>query len=106
MLKRTVSTIAVVAAATLSLSAESIAQSAQRCGPRAELLKTLSSQYKEAPVAMGLADNGSGVLEVLASLDGATWTALVTRTNGISCLVMSGENWQVMPPQSMAKYGL
>lgn len=104
MLIRTGSMIAALAVAALGFSAEAAAQSPSRCGPRAEMLKQLSAQYKEVPVAMGLADNGGGVLEVLASHDGATWTALVTRTTGVSCLVMSGENWQTTPPQTLAKF--
>ncbi|PZV34960.1 hypothetical protein [Mesorhizobium kowhaii] len=63
------------------------------CAPRPELLKQLSSRFKEAPVALGLAKNGS-VIEVLTSEDGETWTIMVSQPNGPSCLVAVGEGWE------------
>lgn len=64
------------------------------CSERDKFLKHLGGdQYKEAPVAMGLASNGS-VLEVLASKEGDTWTIILTMPNGTSCVVASGEAWE------------
>ncbi|MCG8692806.1 MAG: hypothetical protein MI806_16515 [Minwuiales bacterium] len=62
------------------------------CSERDKFLKHLGDGYKEAPVAMGLASNGS-VLEVLASGKG-TWTIILTMPNGTSCVVASGEAWE------------
>lgn len=76
------------------------AQAPAACAPRADVLKQLSSKYRENPIAVGVAENGA-LLEVLASSDGATWTALVTRANGVSCVVMSGEAWQNRAPHLM-----
>jgi len=66
------------------------AQSA--CFERTALLKYLSGKFKEAPVAAGLAANGS-VLELFSSPDGETWTIVLTHPNGASCVMASGENW-------------
>ena len=62
------------------------------CTGRDDILKALGSKYSEAPVAMGLAANGT-VLEVLAS-DGGTWTIIFTRPNGVSCVVAAGQSWE------------
>ena len=62
------------------------------CADRSEFLNHLSSNYREAPVAMGLTANG-GLLEVVASKDGS-WTIIVTMPNGMSCGVASGMSWE------------
>lgn len=62
------------------------------CSKRDTFLKHLGEGYAEAPVAMGLASNGS-VLEVLAS-DKGTWTIILTMPDGRSCVVASGEAWE------------
>ena len=79
--------------AFLTLSAPAMAQS--MCNKRGSFVKHLSSKYAEAPVAMGLSAEGS-VLEVLASQDG-TWTIIVTRPSGVSCVVAYGESWEAVP---------
>jgi len=63
------------------------------CNKRSEVMKNLSSNYKEAPVALGMASDG-GVLEVMTSKDGNTWTVLLTKPNGTSCLVAMGNSWE------------
>jgi hypothetical protein len=99
MLSRLALGTALVAAIAFGQAASVGAQQASgNCGPRDEVLKQLASKYHEAPVAVGMSSNGT-VLEVLAALDGSTWTALVTRASGISCVMMSGEAWETQAPQ-------
>ncbi len=62
------------------------------CSERAKFLKHLGDGYSEAPIAMGLASNGT-VLEVLASNKGS-WTIILTKPDGMSCVVASGEAWE------------
>ena len=81
-----------LAAATLTVSTAAMA-APMACSPRTDVLTQLSSKFKEAPVAIGLANNG-GLLEVLTAGDGATWTIIITMPNGVSCLVAAGESWQ------------
>jgi len=95
------SRIALIAAATVSAallgsvtSAE--AQSPQSCAKRTDIIKHLTGQYHETPVAIGLSDNGS-LLEILASSDGKTWTLLFSMPTGVSCLVATGQDWQALP---------
>ena len=65
------------------------------CSERGKFIERLATRYHEAPVAMGLAANGS-VVEVLAS-DSGTWTIIVTTPAGRSCVVASGEAWGDVP---------
>ncbi|MGE5546220.1 MAG: hypothetical protein ACM33T_04945 [Solirubrobacterales bacterium] len=66
------------------------------CAKRDALLTSLQHEYKEAPAAVGLASNGS-VIELLTANDGKTWTILMTRPDGTSCVVAAGEAWEALP---------
>lgn len=86
---RTIMLAAVATALALPATAQTV------CGEREKFIDHLSASYKEAPAAIGLASNGN-VLEVLTS-HGGTWTIIVTRPNGMSCVVASGEAWEDLP---------
>lgn len=66
------------------------------CFDRGALIKHLGGKFQEAPVAAGLAANGS-VLEVFTSPDGVTWTIVLTQPNGATCVMASGEAWMGIP---------
>jgi hypothetical protein len=83
-------------AATSPAAAQSV------CGTRDTLLKQLSKEYQEAPVGVGLASNGA-VVELLTSA-GGTWTLMVTRPNGTTCLIGTGEAWQPVVRKASAEY--
>ena len=59
---------------------------------RDEIVAQLSTHYREAPVAGGIAANGS-ILEVFTSPDGLSWTIIVTRPNGVSSVIAEGSDW-------------
>jgi hypothetical protein len=63
------------------------------CGARATVLDYLSAKYSEKPIAMGIAANG-GLIEVLTSNDGTTFTIIVTMPEGETCMVATGEGWE------------
>lgn len=63
------------------------------CGARTEMVQSLSDKYREAPTAVGQV-NGDAVIEVFVS-DKGTWTILATGTDGQSCVVSAGENWEL-----------
>ena len=71
------------------------------CAERSTVLTHFGAKYKEGPVAMGLASNGA-VLEVLTSVKGS-WTIIVTGPTGKTCIVASGEAWQIMDRVLIAK---
>jgi len=64
------------------------------CGKRDDILQRLSGKFSEAPVAMGLSNTG-GVIEVLSSAEGGTWTIILTEPGGLTCLLAAGEFWEV-----------
>ncbi|HIP80212.1 MAG TPA: hypothetical protein EYH07_17365 [Kiloniellaceae bacterium] len=66
-----------------------------QCGARDALLETLAEHHKERVVSRGLTSGGA-LLEVLAGPSGS-WSILVTRPGGPTCLVSSGEGWRRLP---------
>ena len=67
-----------------------------QCGNRDDIVRTLATQYREQPRAMGLA-NQTAIIEVFTSRAG-TWTILLTKPDGASCIVGAGEAWEEIPP--------
>lgn len=63
------------------------------CGPRSTVVKNLAEQYQESPIAIGVT-SGGGLVEVLSSSDGETWTIIVSTPEGVSCLITAGEGWR------------
>lgn len=96
-----VSAVALAAAVT-SHPVSAQQQQAPACVKRTELLSHLSNKFQEAPVAMGVADNGA-LLEVFSTTDGATWTVALTMPSGVTCLVATGQSWENVP--RMAQFG-
>ena len=68
----------------------------QMCNSRADTVKNLEERFKEKTVAIGLAANGQ-VMEVWASEYGETYTIIITDPQGHSCMIASGEAWQILP---------
>ncbi len=67
------------------------------CFPRAEMLDRLAQTYKETPIAIGVTSSG-GVIEVLTTGDGDTWTIILSDPSGTSCLIAAGEGWRSLTP--------
>ena len=62
------------------------------CGQRDDIVSKLGQIFQESPMAMGVV-NQNAVIEIFVSSEG-TWTILATGTDGQSCVVSSGENWE------------
>ena len=73
-----------------------LAQQPSACVKRSDMLKHLSMNFNESPVAMGLTSGGK-VVEVVASESGS-WTIIVTLPDGNSCGVASGMSWEKVGP--------
>ena len=73
----------------------SSAQAQPICGERRAIVATLEKTYSETPVSMGLAGNGA-IIEILASPSG-TFTIILTRPNGLTCVMAAGESWEDLP---------
>lgn len=64
------------------------------CFPRADILASLTNHFHETQVAVGLAT--SGIVEVFTTIDGSSWTIVISRPDGISCVVGAGQQWQAI----------
>ena len=81
--------------AGLAIVSTSVATAQPQCDQRDSVLEVLQSKYKESPVAIGVTHNG-GLVEVLSTGNGTTWSIIVTTPQGMSCLVAAGEGWKAM----------
>lgn len=84
----------IAASPAVAADGESIA-----CGSRDEILSHLSKDYAEAPVAMGIATNGT-IVEVLSSKAGGSFTIVYTTPAGLTCLMAAGSDWQFIETPS------
>jgi predicted methyltransferase len=93
-------TIAMTALVTAAAAAATTA-SAQSCGDREEVVARLGNLHAERLVAAGLQDE-QHVVEVWASQDGTTWTILLSRADGLTCIVGAGNAWTSYPENQLA----
>ena len=68
------------------------------CTMRAEVTDQLGSRYSKAPVAMGLTSKGA-VIEVFSGSEGSIWTIVLSKPDGMSCVVATGKVWENVPFQ-------
>ncbi len=88
--------LAALAAGTAFLAAtQSSAQSMRNCGVRDAVVTRLAETYGETRQSMGLGANNQ-IIEVYASTETGTWTITVTMPNGMTCLVASGQAFEVL----------
>lgn len=92
----TVSAALLLGAIATASPAQAADQQPTACGPHADVVKALGSKFHEQQSATALTSAGT-LLEVLTANDGATWTIIVSRPDGLSCVVAAGEDWQDKP---------
>lgn len=68
------------------------AQQAASCGDREKIVDVLQKKHGEAPIGAGLAGE-TAVVELWSSEKTGTWTLLITRTDGVACLLAAGDAW-------------
>jgi hypothetical protein len=66
---------------------------AQVCAPYESVRRALFEQHGESAVGAGR-DDRELVVQLFATSDGATWTLVIIRPDGIACLVASGLEWR------------
>lgn len=69
------------------------AQGRPACAARDHVITRLAERYGETRQSMGL-NQDKGLIEVYASDDTGSWTILLTRPDGTTCLLASGELWE------------
>lgn len=73
------------------------AQAAVQCGPRDKIATVLGQRFQENRQALGISGQSS-VIELFVSMSGS-WTMTSTNTQGLTCIVATGEAWQAAPKQ-------
>lgn len=72
-----------------------------QCAKQGLMQQLLAEKYKEAPVGVGTV-NRDRYMQLFVSAEG-TWTMLMTQTDGQSCIIASGENWDSLPQIAQAE---
>jgi hypothetical protein len=88
---------AAIAGGVLTASAQTsnttTAAAADVCGTRTVLVERLLSEFKENQAAVGTLHEDA-ILEVFVS-DQGTWTILATGTDGRSCVLAAGQDFEI-----------
>ena len=69
------------------------ADEARACAERARVVQKLQEKFGESLRSLGL-HRDDGVVEVYSSEETGTWTILMTRPDGMSCLIAAGQGWE------------
>lgn len=93
-MKKTLLALPLALAASAMASAPAAAQS-RNCAPRDIVVKRLAEKYGESRQSIGMGQQGM-VMETFASADTGSWTITVTTPNGMTCLVASGQSYEVL----------
>ncbi|MEY1554518.1 hypothetical protein AB3Y40_02695 [Yoonia sp. R2331] len=80
----------------LMLAATQTEAQGRNCGPHGAVTTHLAENYNESRTMMGLAANQM-VIEVFVNAETGSWTIIATRPDGVTCLVASGSNADVIP---------
>ncbi len=67
------------------------------CAERTTVVAKLEASYGEEFAGGGL-QNATHVFEVWFSEEKGTWTILMTRADGMTCIMASGTNWREAMP--------
>lgn len=75
------------------LTVPGVASAKAACFDRGDLIANLETKYGETFAGGGL-QNQESIMEVWSSSEKGTWTVLMTRADGKSCIVATGTNWR------------
>lgn len=70
---------------------------AATCAPRDAVVERLSTRYSETVTARGL-QNAEALIEIFTSPETGSFTILLSRPDGISCIVSAGSHWLATKP--------
>jgi len=65
------------------------------CGPYSRIIAVLGAQFGEAVKATGVID-AQHIMQTLVSKNGS-WTVLIIRVDGWTCIRSAGKDWQDTP---------
>ncbi len=79
----------------VALAATEVSAQGQNCAPRQMVIEQLADTFGESRQSVGLGGQGH-VVETFASTETGTWTITVTLPSGLTCLVASGQAYEVL----------
>lgn len=85
----------ILAAGFACLAASGAQAQSRNCSDRERVVARLAEGYGESRQAIGLGANNQ-VVETFANLESGSWTVVVTRPNGVACLVASGKAFELV----------
>lgn len=85
---------AILSLFTATLTLAPSAGIAGSCYPRDAIHAHLAQRFGEQPAGVGVA--AGQLVELLTRPDGASWTILVVRPDGLACPVAAGEDWKAV----------
>jgi len=74
------------------------------CDIRDNIVTQLTARYSESQSGFGLTNGGNQLLELFISTQG-TWTILLTKPDGTSCVMASGHSWDNTKSKPESKSG-
>jgi len=84
---------AALAAGLIAATPTAEAEGRQTCAKRDQVIRKLEERFGETLRSIGLHQT-DGVVEIYSSETTGTWTILMTRPDGLSCLLASGQLWE------------
>lgn len=84
-------------ALTFGMSALAPPAHAMNCAPRDSVVERLQKQFKETLTARGL-QNQNALIEIFTSTESGSYTVLMSRPDGVSCVISSGTHWLPAEP--------
>lgn len=79
----------------MALAAQQVNAQPENCAPRQVIVQKLTQEFGESRRGLGLIRQ-TAVMEVFASEDSGSWTIIVTRSNGITCLIAAGQGYEAL----------
>jgi hypothetical protein len=67
------------------------------CGPTGQVEKRIFDEYGESLIGAGIAQQGGGIIFILANPITGTFSVLV-RKNGLSCIMTGGTGYAIQDP--------
>ena len=69
-----------------------------KCGERSDIFNHLISKYKEKIVSSGV-DHSGNIVEILTNPETRTWTLVITKPTGETCVIAAGGAWKTQSPK-------
>jgi hypothetical protein len=75
------------------LAANDVSAQTRNCADHAQIVERLATSYGESRQSVGLSSDNA-MVEIFASAETGSWTIVVTRPDGPSCLIAAGQSFQ------------